>query len=115
MEFVAYNPRIREWGTRKVSLQGYRLFYSLVRGERSISQVDDRLKQTFEAGPVSRLLLYVPPSTHLKNKRVPHSVQEVQFLPDGSYFRIAISNTEPVSWAYFFQSDDTALQHLFNN
>lgn len=88
----------------KISIDQYRKIYDLLKGDKSLLNVDPKVLNEFKSAPLIRLVIYVKtesPSGWQKNSK---EFQSVEFVNGGDYFRVMLHEDKGgLNYAYFYR------------
>lgn len=93
IEYSFVNNQTGRPETVRVSESSYRRFYDKVAEDGS-----DGKEREFPSAGVARLLLWLRPAGESGDKQL---LQEVQFSPEGSLYRVLLFGESPQRWIYF--------------
>lgn len=95
IEYAYYDLEKKQWKHVPVSLERYADFYHVIKKQESLPQMHEDV-----FGNPSKLILH----THIESGDSKKTFQEVQFSPDGNYFRVQLRDNSPGNrWVYFYR------------
>lgn len=115
IEFSYQDAETKKRSVHSIDGKIYSKFYSLISGDKSITDIPINLASSFNEMPASSLVITIQDM----NKNNPNKVdlfQEVQFLYKGDYYRVELRESSGANWIYFYhpQIYDKVL-HLFTS
>lgn len=94
-EYVKNGEKKKKW----VDLEDYTKFYREVESYESIEDPKDSLIASFIASSTANLIV----SVKTENPQAVKEFQQIQFQPEGNYFRAALrSSSSQSEWIYFY-------------
>jgi hypothetical protein len=99
--FLQYDAATRRLERHSVDVERYANFYDLVKRDKSLSPKEGKMAESFE-GTGPRLLIQVR-SANARMEGQARTFQELQFSPDGNYYRVELRHAGASrEWAYFY-------------
>lgn len=116
MTFSFFDEADKRYKKVTLSEDDYVKFYSLIKSDKSLAEPTSLVTLPFEQGKIATLNIWIDikPKGRAKSKML----QEAQFAPGSSYYRLAINSDEAIErWAYFEHNGvfDLAMRLLGDN
>jgi len=102
IEISYYDKQEKKWLQKTVALDHYAKFYNLVVSDKSLSPPDSEVYAMFQQTGVVRMAINVTTESSAKWQASSEVFQEVEFAPEGDYYRVELHEDNPgAHWAYF--------------
>jgi len=102
IEFRYYDKKNKSVKIIQASIDQYADFFNLISREISLDKADEEMEALFNVGQKATLVILVKTEGSASEAEVGKTFQEIQFLADGSLFRVELHDESAlVNWAYF--------------
>lgn len=105
MEFEFINSETGVKEKKPVSLDQYTYFYEVAKGNKSIADLSDEIRNLFNRGQAATLKIWVKTESDAAWQEFEKVFQQIDFASNGTYFRIELrqsASSEGEAYAYFY-------------
>jgi len=97
--FSYQDPISKKNLSNPIDLDVYQKFYQLISEDQSLNNLPPDLPGSFDQRPAASLILNVA-----NNQDEDQKFQEIQFLPQGDYYRVQLREAQTTRWIYFYHA-----------
>ncbi len=105
IDFTYYDIPKKQRNHAEVPVANYTEFYGMVDGEKSLSDLTEKVLSQFNPAQLAILTIRVQPDTRAEAQSTSKVFLEVHFAYEGNYYRVQLreeGNPSGQSWAYFY-------------
>jgi hypothetical protein len=101
IDYLHYNARAHRWDKQNIGLTQYASFYTLISGDRSLSNISEEVEKGFSQNPLGSASALIIKSKRDAVNGVSGDFLKVDFSPDGRHYRVQLLDKGGEVFAYF--------------